>query len=122
MKLLLTIQTICEMSAKVLKNTIQEKERKILIASDMIADMISNKKLNPIVTKLFTRGRKLNVSRVCISQAYFKVPKDVRLNFTHYFIMKIPNKRELQQTATVIHLILTLKVVSATFLLGCFYV
>ena len=71
------------MSAKVLKNTIQEKERKILIASDMIADMISNKKLNPIVTKLFTRGRKLNVSRVCISQAYFKVPKDVRLNFTH---------------------------------------
>ena len=58
------------MSAKVLKNTIQEKERKILIASDMIADMISNK-LNPIVTKLFTRGRKLNVSRVCISQAYF---------------------------------------------------
>ena len=71
MKLLLTIQTICEMSAKVLKNTIQEKERKILIASDMIADMISNKKLNPIVTKLFTRGRKLNVSRVCISQAYF---------------------------------------------------
>ena len=65
----------------------------------MIADMINNNKLNPIVTELFIRGRKLNISIVFITQSYFKVPKDVRLNSTHFFIMKIPNKRELQQIA-----------------------
>ena len=65
----------------------------------MIADMINNKKLNSIVTKLFIRGRKLMISLVFITQSYFKVPKDVRLNSTHFFIMKIPNKRELQQIA-----------------------
>ena len=76
------------------------KKRKILIVLDnMIADMISNNKLNPIVTELFIRGRKLNISIVFITQSYFKVPKDVRLNSTHFFIMKIPNKRELQQIA-----------------------
>ena len=74
------------------------KENKILIVfDDMIADMISNKKLNSIVTKLFFRCRKLNISLVFISQSYFKVPKDVRNNSTYFFIMKIPNKRELQQ-------------------------
>ena len=61
--------------------------------------MITNKRLNPIVTELFIRGRKLNISIVFITQSYFKVPKDVRLNSTHFFIMKIPNKRELQQIA-----------------------
>ena len=75
-----------------------DKERKILIVfDDMIADMINNKKLNSIVTELFIRGRKLNISLVFITQSYFKVPKDVRLNSTHFFIVKIPNKRELQQ-------------------------
>ena len=73
------------------------KRRKILIVFyDMIADMINNKKLNPVVTELFTRGRKLGISIVFITRSYFKVPKDVRLNSTHFFIMKIPNKRELQ--------------------------
>ena len=77
-----------------------DKERKILIVfDDMIADIINNKKLNPIVTELFITGRKLNTSIVFITQSYFKVPKDVRLNSTHFFIMKIPNKRELQQIA-----------------------
>ena len=55
------------------------------------------KKLNPIVTELFIRGRKRNISLNFITQAYFAVPKDIRLNSTHYFLMKIPNKRELQQ-------------------------
>ena len=74
------------------------KKRKVLIVfDDMIADMINNKKLNPVVTEFFIRGRKLNISIVFITQSYFKVPKDVRLNSTHFFIMKIPNKRELQQ-------------------------
>ena len=76
------------------------RERKILIVfDDVIADMIINKKLNPIVTELFIRGRKLNTSIVFIMQSYFKVSKDVRLNSTHFFIMKILNKRELQQIA-----------------------
>ena len=76
------------------------KKRKILIVfDDMIADMINNNKLNPIVTELFIRGRKLNISIVFVTQSYCKVPIDVRLNSTHFFIMKIPNKRELQQIA-----------------------
>ena len=58
--------------------------------------MINNKKLNPVVTELFIRGRKLNISIVFITKSYFKVPKDVRLNSAHFFTMKIPNKRELQ--------------------------
>ena len=90
----------CKMSIKILNITIQEKKRKLLIVfDDMIADMINNKRLNPIVTELFIRGRKLNISIVIITQSYFKVPKDVRLNSTHFFIMKTPNKRELQQIA-----------------------
>ena len=76
------------------------KKRKIMIVfDDMIADMINNKKLNPVVTELFIRSRKINISIVFITQSYFKVPKDVRLNSTHFFIMKIPNKREVQQVA-----------------------
>ena len=73
-----------------------DKKRKILIVFyDMIADMLSNKKLNLIITELFIRGRKLNISLVFITQSYFAVPKDIRLNSTHFLIVKIPNKREL---------------------------
>ena len=76
--------------------TILVKKNKILIVfDDMIVDMINNKKINSIVF----RSRKLDISLVFITQSYFKVPKDVRLNTTHFFIMKIPNKRELQQIA-----------------------
>ena len=75
------------------------KERKILIAfDDMIADVLINKKLNPIVTELFIRSRKLNSFFVFITQTYFAVPKDIRLNSTYYFIMKIPNKQKLHRT------------------------
>ena len=77
-----------------------DKGNKILIVfDDMIADMIYNKKLNSVVTELFIRGRKLNISLVFITQSYFKVPKDVKLNASHFFIAKISNKRELQQIA-----------------------
>ena len=70
-----------------------DKDRKILIVfDDMIADIIKNKKLNSIVTKLFIRGRKLNIYLVFITQSYFKVPKDVRLNITHFFYCKNFNK------------------------------
>ena len=75
-----------------------DKGKKILIVfDDMIADMIQNEKLNSIVSKLFVRGRKLNIYLVFITQSYFKVPKDVRLNITHFFITKMLSKRELQQ-------------------------
>ena len=74
------------------------KQRKILIIFyDMIADMLSNNKPNPIVTVLVIRERKLNISIILITQSYFAVPNYGRLNSTHYFIMKIPSKRELQQ-------------------------
>ena len=77
-----------------------DKENKILIVFDhMIVDMINNKKLNSIVTELFIRGRKINISLVFITQKYFKVPRDARLNTTHFFIIKNPNKKELQQIA-----------------------
>ena len=79
----------------------QNKKRKILIVFNyIIADMLINKKLNPIVTEWFIRGRKLNISLIFITQSFFAAPKDIRLNCTHCFIMKIPNKRELKQTAS----------------------
>ena len=72
-----------------------DKENKILIVfDDMIADMIHNKKLNSIVTELFIRGSKLNISLAFMTQSYFKVPKDVRLNTSHFFIAKISNKKK----------------------------
>ena len=81
-----------------MKNTILEKKRKILIVfDDIIADMINNKKLNTVVTEIFIWGKKLNISFAFITKSYFKVPKDVILNSTYFFIMKIPNKTELQQ-------------------------
>ena len=67
----------------------------------MIADMINNKKLNPIVTELFIRGIKLNISSVFIRQLYFKVSKEVRLNTTHIFIIKIPKKDNFYQILTL---------------------
>ena len=68
----------------------------IIVFDDKIAHMIRNRKLDTIVTELFIRGRKLNISIVFITQSYFKAIKDVRLNTTHFFIAKIPDKRELQ--------------------------
>ena len=76
------------------------KENKILIVFyDMIADKIQNKKLNSMLTGLFIRGRTVNISLVFITQSYLKVPKDARLNTTHFFIRKTLTKRELQQIA-----------------------
>ena len=65
----------------------------------MIADMINNKKLNSIVPELLIRGIKLNTSIAFITQSYFKVTKEVRLSATHFFIMKIPNEKELPEVA-----------------------
>ena len=71
---------------KILKNTISNKKQKtFIVVDDMITDMLSNKKLNTIVTKLFIRGRKLNISLVFITQCYFAVLKNFRLNSIHYY-------------------------------------
>ena len=69
----------------------------LIVFDDMIADMESNKKLSPFVTESFLRGGKHNISLLFISKSYFKVPKTIRRCTAHYFIMKIPTKRELQQ-------------------------
>ena len=76
------------------------RKRKILIVfDDMIADIMTNKKFQSIIKELFIRCRKINISLVFITQSYFFVPKDVRLNSTHYFIMKLNNKGELKNIA-----------------------
>ena len=76
------------------------RKRKELIVFDyIIADIMTNKKFQSIIKELFIRCRKKNISLVFITQSYFSVPKDVRLNSMHYLIMKINNKRELQNIA-----------------------
>ena len=76
------------------------RKRKILIVfDDMIADIMTNKNFQAIIKELFIRCRKLNTSLVFITKSYFSVPKDVRLSLTHYLIMKINNKKELQNIA-----------------------
>ena len=76
------------------------KKRKVLIVfDDLIADLLTNKNCNPIVTELFIRGRKVNISLIYITQYYFAVPKNVRLNSMHYLVMKNQIKREIQEIA-----------------------
>ena len=72
------------------------KRKKIIVFHDMIADIMTNKKFQERIKELFITCRKLNYSLVFITQSYFSVPKDVRLNSTHYLIMKINNRKELQ--------------------------
>ena len=72
--------------------TPNKKQKKLIVFDDMIADILSNKKLNPVVSEFFIRGRKLTISPVIITQFYFAVSKDTRLNITHYFVIKIPKK------------------------------
>ena len=76
-----------------------KKCKTLIVFDNMIADMTKNKKLNSVVTEMFITSRKLNISLVFITQSNFKVLKDVRLNSIHFFIMEIPNKRELQRNA-----------------------
>ena len=75
------------------------KRKVVIIFDDMIADIMTNKKFRAIIKELFIRCRKLNISVVFIVQSYFSVPKDLGLNPTHYFIMKINNRRGLQNIA-----------------------
>ena len=87
-----------------------DKENKILIVfDDIIADMMHNKKLDPIVTELFIRGRKLNISLVFITQSYFKVPKDVRLNTT-FISQKFQIEERFKKLREIIHQTSVLKI------------
>ena len=76
--------------------TIQQKREILIVFDDMMSDIMTNQVFQAIVKELFIRCRKLNIPRVFITQSYFSVPKEVRLNSTHYLTMKIDNKRELQ--------------------------
>ena len=87
------------------------RRRKILIVfDDMIADIMNYKKFQAIVKELFIRCRKLTVSLVFITQSYFSVPKDGRLNSTNYLIMKINNGKELQNIAINILQLLIIRI------------
>ena len=86
---------------------LNKKQKNLIVFDDMMANMQNNKKLNQIVTNLVIRGRKLKISLVFITQTHFKVPKDVRLNATRFFIMQI--KENLNKCRIIIHQILTLK-------------
>ena len=77
----------------------KRKIKILIVFDDMIADIMTNKKFQAIIKELFIRCRKLNISLFFVTQSYFSVPKEARLNSTHYLIMKIHNKRELQQIA-----------------------
>ena len=78
----------------------KKRKRKVLIVfDDMISQVISDKKAQQVLEELFIRCRKLNISLCFLTQSYFGVPKDVRLNCTHYIIFKLNNKRELQNIA-----------------------
>ena len=84
--LLLSFQIIYRMSIKIEEYNPDKECKALIIFDDMIADMIRNKTLNPIVTALFIRGIKLNICLVFITHSYFAVPKDVRLNSTHFLL------------------------------------
>ena len=83
-----------------IKDYNSNRKRKILIVfDDMVADIMANKRFQVIIKELFIRCRTLNISLVFITQSYFSVPKDVRLNSTHYLIM---NRKKLQDIAIII--------------------
>ena len=89
------------MFMKMLIITTQKEIKRVLIVfGDMIADIMGNKKIQAIIKELFIGCRKLNISFVFITQSYFSVPKDPRLNTAQYFIMKINSRIELKNIAT----------------------
>ena len=96
---LLNIETLWMMFTIILMIITKRKIKILIVFDDMIAEVMTNKTFQAIIKELFIRCRKLSISLVFITQSYFSVPKEVRLNSTHYLIMKIHNERELQQIA-----------------------
>ena len=96
----LSVQILWMKFTRILIITTQKEIKKVLNAfDDMIADIMTNRRSQSIIKELFIRCRKLNISLVFITQSYFSVPKDVRLNSTHYLIMKINNRIEFKNIA-----------------------
>ena len=90
--------------------TMQKRKRKVLIVfNDMIANITTNKRFQSIIKELFIRCSKLNISLVFITQSYFSVPKEVRLNSTHYLIMKFTTEESYDKLLLIIQQILTTK-------------
>ena len=82
-----------------------------MVFDDAISDMVNNKKLmQPILTELFFSDIKLNISPIFITRFYFDVSKIVRLNSTHYVIMKLQTKEKFNKSQLIIHQTLTLKI------------
>ena len=90
-------------------NNPKRKRKLLIVFNDMTADIMTNKRFEAIIKELFIRYRKLNISLVFITQSYFSVPKEVRLNSRHYLMMRIHNKRELKKLLLIIQQILTTK-------------
>ena len=96
---LLNLEIRWMMFMRIFMIIIQVEKKILIVFDDMITDIMTNKHFQAIIKELFIRCRKVNISLVFITQTYFSVPKDVRLNSKHYLIMKINNKRELQNIA-----------------------
>ena len=96
---LLNIQMQWMTFTPILMIIIRAEKKKLIVFDNMTADIMTNKKFQSIIKELFIRCRKLNISFVFITQSFSSVPKDVRLNSTHYLNMKINNKTELQNIA-----------------------
>ena len=96
---LLSVQIQRMTFLRILMLTIQTEKKILFVFDDKIADIMSNKKFQAIIKELFITCRKLNISLAFITQSYFCVSKDVRLNSTHYLIMKIDNRKQLQNVA-----------------------
>ena len=90
-------------------NNPKRKRKLLIVFNDMTADIMTNKRFEAIIKELFIRYSKLNISLVLITQSYFSVPKEVRLNSRHYLMMRIHNKRELKKLLLIIQQILTTK-------------
>ena len=91
--------TIYEVYENIDEYNTTRKEKVLIVFDDMITDIMTNKKFQAVAKELFIKCRKLSISLVFITQPYFSVPKDVRLNSTHYWIIKINNRNELQNIA-----------------------
>ena len=109
LKLFIFTQMIYKMLQDYCRIQFRKETETIDCIDDMIADMQNNKKLSSIVTGLFIRCRKLHISLVFITESYFQVPKDVRLNTTHFLIMKFQTSENLSKLHIIFHQILTLE-------------
>ena len=107
---LLSVHTLWRTFMKILMIITRAGKKALIVFDDMIADFMSNKNFQTIIKELFIRCRKLTILLVFITQSYFSIPKDARLNSTHYLIMKINKKQNYKILQLIILQILTTKI------------